>query len=57
VRYTESSGYQRDRKKIMLAIDESTLIKIEKIRPKNLTVQECIRQMIEWGLNSDEELL
>jgi len=41
----------------MLAIDESTLDRIEKIRPKNLTVQECIRQMIEWGLESGDDLL
>jgi hypothetical protein len=56
-KYTESLGYQKNRKKIMLAVSIDTLARLEKVKPDNLTVQECIRQMIEWGLESGEELL
>ena len=55
--YTASAGYQKGRKKIMLAIDQTTYDKLEAIKPSNLSIQECIRQMIGWGLDSEEELL
>ena len=53
----KSEGYQRDRKKIMLAIDQNTYNRIDEIRPEDVTIQECIRQMVEWGLESGEDIL
>ncbi len=55
--YTKSSGYQKGRKKILLAIDETMIARIEAVKPDNLSIQECIRQMVEHGLESGEDLL
>ena len=52
-----SKGYQKGRKKILLAIDESILDKLNSVKPVNLSVQECIRQLIERGLENGEDLL
>ena len=52
-----SKGYQKGRKKILLAIDESTLDRLNAVKPDNLTAQECIRQLIERGLETGEDLL
>ena len=55
--YEESKGYQKGRKKILLAIDSATIDRLKAVKPDNLSIQECIRQLVERGLNSGEELL
>ena len=39
------------KRKMMLWIEEETLARLELIRPDKLTLQECIRQIIDNYLN------